>query len=191
MDEKQRKEIIDDMAPVANRRLERLSNLEIPSPAFNSRQVWSKDGKEKLRDYTGQWLYDEFSSKGKDKARLGNEIQYMQMFFKNKTSTVKGANYNTKKMMARVLNTNMNKVDLSKISYEQTKAFWEGYTKALESNIGILDVNGHHIADRLGSTQIQQSLYNTYEESEFKMDSDELYEAAQKYIDDDYATRKR
>ena len=77
MSDDEKIEIIDKMSKVANRRLEKLSKMEIPSPAFNSRQTYADDGRNKLRDVTGQWIYDEFSSEGKTTHRLSNEIKYM------------------------------------------------------------------------------------------------------------------
>lgn len=183
--------IVREMSKKANKRLEKLSWLEIPSPAFHSRQVYDRSGRDKLRDFTGQWVYNEFSADGKNINQLKNEAKYMQMFFKNKTSTVKGANYNTKSMMSRILETPMTKIDLSSLNYEDTKAFWEGYNKAVESNIGILSAKGHTIRDRLDSSTIQTMLYNMYKESDFRMSSDDLYQAAQEYIDEDYKSRKR
>jgi len=183
--------VVREMAKKANKRLEKLSWLEIPAPAFHSRQVYDKKGENKLRDFTGQWVYNEFTSEGKNLNQLRNEAKYMQMFFKNKTSTVTGANRNTKSMMSRILETPMSKIDLSSLSYDDTKAFWEGYNKAVESNIGILSAKGHTIRDRLDSNSIQTMLYNMYKDSDFRMTSDDLYQAAQKYIDDDYKSRTR
>ena len=85
----------------------------------------------------------------------------------------------------------MSKIDLSSLSYDDTKAFWEGYNKAVESNIGILSAKGHTIRDRLDSSSIQTMLYNMYKDSDFRMSSDDLYQAAQRYIDDDYKSRTR
>ena len=74
--------VVREMAKKANKRLEKLSWLEIPAPAFHSRQVYDKKGENKLRDFTGQWVYNEFTAEGKNLNQLRNEAKYMQMFFK-------------------------------------------------------------------------------------------------------------
>ena len=191
MSDDEKIQIIDKMSKVANRRLEKLSKMEIPSPAFNSRQTYADDGRNKLRDVTGQWIYDEFSSEGKTTHRLSNEIKYMQLFLQNKTSTVTGAKDFQKDMLSRITSTAKSKVDLNSISYEQTKAFWEGYNKFIEGNLGTISAMGRQIADRLDSNTVQQVMYNFYQASGFKMTSDDLYEAAQRFADEDYATRIR
>lgn len=183
--------IVKEMSKKANRRLEKLSWLEIPSPAFHARQSYDRSGREKLRDFTGQWAYEEFTSEGKNLNQLRNEAKYMQIFLANKTSTVKGAKNNTKSMMARLLNTTKSRIEIANISYDNTKAFWEGYNKAIESNIGIISAKGHTIRDRLDSSTIQTVLYNMYKQSGFAMSSDDLYRAAQEYIDEDYKSRVR
>lgn len=190
LNKEERKELVDKMSKVANKRLERLSNLELPSQAFSSRQEHNERG-QKIRYSDGQWAYREFQSAGKTNNQLGNELKFLQMFLRNKTSTVTGANRSAKEIYSRVLNTPKSKVNLSAISYDQAKEFWEGYQKVMESNIGIISTKENPLAGRLTSSQVQQAIYDMYQQNSFALDSDQLYERAQEFIDADYETRDR
>lgn len=203
MDDNEKRRIVNSMARLANRRLENLSKMELPAPAMRPRQRYTVDMDTVIRtdgekflgamrdETTGNWLFDGFSSEGKNSNQLSNEIKYMQMFFENKTSTVKGAKSYFIDMMSRIENINKKDVDLSSITYEQTVAYWEGYNKFLEGNLGTISAMGRQVADRLDSNSVQVHLFNVFRESGYTMTSDELYLAAQAYADEDYATRIR
>lgn len=185
----QRKNLVDQMARRANNRLEALSKLEIPSPAFNARQVTDSKGN-KLRDYTGQWQYKEFQSTGKNSNQLANELKFLRMFLSNETSTVSGAKRNTRNVYSKVLGISKRQVDISKLSYDETKLFWEAYNKVLEANKGTISTRDNRIEGRLGSSELQQKMFSIYEDNSKALTVDGLIQRAEDFLTEDYETRE-
>lgn len=173
----ERKDLVDDISSKANRRLDRLSELDIPAPSLSSRL-----------DDDGNLKY--FSSDDKNTNQLSNELKNLQRFLNNKTSTVTGAKQSAIRMYAKLTGTPVSKVSLSEVNSmylnnEKMNVFWSAYNKVLESNPGIISTKSNDIAGQFTSGQVQQRVYEIFSQNT-NMNSDELWLKAQEFLDSEY-----
>ena len=178
----ERKELVDDMARKANRRLDELGELFFVSPALSSRL----DDEGNIRH---------FNSEGKNHNQLGNELKNLQKFLGNKTSTVSGAKNSAIRIYAKIMNAKMKDTSINDVGEafnyngEKMKIFWEAYNKTLDANPGIITTKDNLIAGQFTSGQVQQIVFEVFEQNSY-LDSDELWVAAQKILDDRYEAPK-
>ena len=178
----ERKELVDEMAKKANRRLDKLGELFFVSPALSSRL-----------DNEGNIKY--FSSDDKNVNQLGNELKNLQKFLRNKTSTVFGAKSSARRLYAKVMNATMKETSINDVASafnndgEKMQTFWEAYNKVLDANPGVITTKDHNIAGQFTSGQVQQMVYEVYAKNK-EADSDELWYAAQQILDERYEAPK-
>ena len=126
--------VLKQMGDIANRRLSRLSNLNLPSPAFSNRTITDEYGfAQKGTD--GAFLYDPFQSTGLDDLRdVRHELKHIQSFLSSKTSTVSGAKRYTADIVKRAEGLSSIK-EAGKVNweYESSKVFWRAYNQLDES----------------------------------------------------------
>lgn len=128
------REVLNKMGNVANKRLSRLANLNLPSPAFSNRTITDKYGfAQKGSD--GAFLYDPFQSTGLDDLRdIRHELKHIQSFLSSKTSTVPGANRYAAGIVKRTENLkNLDEAKERMWDYESSKVFWTAYNNLDES----------------------------------------------------------
>lgn len=128
--------VLKQMANLANRRLERLSKLSLPSPAFSNREILDKNGFAS-RDINGNFLYEEFQSTGLTDLRdIRHELKHIQSFLKSETSTVKGAKRYSADVIKRVENySSIKEAEKNMWNYEESKILWSAYRELADGNI--------------------------------------------------------
>lgn len=144
--------ILNKMGGVANRRLSKLSNLNLPSPALSNRTIVDEYGFAK-RDSNGAFMYDKFQSTGLDDlTEIRHELKHIQSFLSSKTSTVSGANRYAACIVKRAENLkNLGEAKERMWDYESSKVFWTVYNNLDESP-------NHHtlVNSYIGSGETQQ-----------------------------------
>lgn len=144
--------VLNQMGGIANKRLNRLANLNLPSPAFSNRTITDKYGFAK-RDSSGAFMYEEFQSTGLDNLTdIRHELKHIQSFLASKTSTVTGANRYAAGIVKRAENLkNLGEAKERMWDYESSKVFWTAYNN--------LDESEHHhtlVNSYIGSGETQQ-----------------------------------
>lgn len=144
--------LLKQMGDLANKRLNRLSQLNLPSPAFSNRSILDEYGFAK-RDSNGNFLYETFQSTGlSDLKDIRHELKHIQSFLASKTSTVKGAKNYTDKIIKRVEKLeNLGQAKDIKWDYESSKIFWRTYKDLDEAKTTVLN-------SYIGSKEAQQTL---------------------------------
>lgn len=170
----QRKEIVDDMAKKANRRLDNLARAGVPSAALEHRINTDID-----------IMY--FTSEGKNANQLANEAKNLKRFLSSKSSTVTGAKNIVVDMMSRVMNVPKYTIPRNELGFiaPRMRTFWEGYNKVLEANPAMITTKDNNISGQFTSGQVQQKVYEVFKQN-LNMDSDELWARVQELLDDEY-----
>lgn len=171
------KSVLNQMGNVANRRLSRLANLNLPSPAFSNRTITDKYGfAQKGSD--GAFLYDPFQSTGMDDLRdVRHELKHIQSFLSSKTSTVKGAKRYAADIVKRAEGlSSIKEAEKVNWEYESSKIFWKAYNQLDESIY-------HHslVHSYIGSGQTQRVARYLQEND---MPFEDLYEESGRVLED-------
>lgn len=160
LDQRQVNDLLKRMVPQANRRLNKLMGMEITPQALYSRL----DENDELMPFK-----QKHSSLGKAKSELRN----MQRFFRNKTSTVKGAKEVQTELVARLIG----ELDSSKIEYEEVldfndkynmSMFWKAYNKLLERKDIVISTKNNPIAGAVASGEVQALMMRTLDNKMYK-----------------------
>ena len=169
--------VLHQMGEIANKRLERLANLNLPSPAFSNRTITDKYGFAK-RDSNGVFMYDRFQSTGLDNLTdIRHELKHIQSFLSSKTSTVPGANRYAAGIVKRAENLkNLGEAKERMWDYESSKVFWTAYNNLDESPDYHTLVNSY-----IGSGETQQ-VARYIQQSEIPFE--DLYEESGRVLED-------
>ena len=167
---KEAEKMLKDMSNIANRRLERLSKLDIPSPAFQNRAITDEEGFVK-RNNTGDFMYERFQSTGEDLRDIRRELKYIHSFLSSQTSTVKGARRFLEDMVMRAGGyTTRAEAKRNMWTYEESKVFWSAYDKLKETDF-------NKVMNIIGSDETQKVVREVFQ-STGAHTSDELWELA-------------
>lgn len=163
-----------DMSNVANRRLKRLSELEIPSPAFQNRAIIDTEGFS-TRDINGNFAYEKFQSTGDDLREIRRELKYVHSFLSSQTSTVKGARRFLEDMVMRASGyTTRAEAKRNMWTYEESKVFWSAYDKLKETDF-------NKVMNIIGSDETQRVVREVFQSTGARS-SDELWELAKEAL---------
>lgn len=169
--------VLKRMGGVANRRLNKLANLSMPSPAFSNRTIIDEYGFAE-RDANGTFLYEPFQSTGlKDLRDIRHELKHIQSFLSSKTSTVKGATRYAAGIIKRAegLN-NLSEANERMWDYESSKVFWTAYNNLDESELHHTLVNSY-----IGSGETQKVARYIQRSN---MPFEDLYEESGRVLED-------
>lgn len=175
----ERKALVDEMAKKANRRLENLSKLPLPSPAFSNRMTGIRE------DNTFE--YKPFQSAGKNSNQLANELKFLRSFLESDTSKVTGAKKNAIRLYGHLMDTKRptyNEV-ASVMSYQNSKNFWEAYNKILQVNAGMIATRDGVTPGYISSSQVQEWVMKTMRENE-SLTPDEIEEKSRSFMTEIY-----
>lgn len=179
MNYEERKELVDEMSKKANKRLERLSKLPIPSPAFSNRMTGVNE------DNT--FSYKSFQSTGKNANQLANELKFLKSFLESDTSKVTGAKRSAVRLYGHLVEDK--KVSYNQIaeimSYEKSKNFWEAYNKILQVNAGIISTKEGVTPGYISSSQVQEWVMKTMRDKE-DLTPDEIEAMSRKFMREVY-----
>ena len=171
---KEAEKMLKDMSNIANRRLERLSKLDIPSPAFQNRAITNEEGFVK-RNNTGDFMYERFQSTGEDLRDIRRELKYIHSFLSSQTSTVKGARRFLEDMVMRAGGyTTRAEAKRNMWTYEESKVFWSAYDKLKETDF-------NKVMNIIGSDETQKVVREVFQ-STGAHTSDELWELAKEAL---------
>lgn len=146
--------------PQANRRLNRLVEMEITPQALFSRL----DENDELIPFT---------SRHKTLGRMKSELRNLQRFFSNKTSTVEGAKQVQTELVARLTG----ELDSNAIGYEEVldfnkkydmNTFWKAYNKLLERKDIVISTKNNPIAGAIASGEVQALMMRTLDKKNYK-----------------------
>ena len=160
LNQKQVDDLLKRMVPQANRRLNKLMDMEITPQALYSRL----DENDELMPFK-----QKHRTLGKGKSELRN----MQRFFRNKTSTVEGAKEVQTELVARVVG----ELDTSNIDYDEVlefndkydmKMFWKAYNKLLERKDIVISTKNNPIAGAVASGEVQALMMRTLDNKMYK-----------------------
>lgn len=166
--------MLREMSKVANRRLERLSKLDIPSPAFQNRAITDDEGFV-LRNETGNFMYEKFQSTGDDLRDVRRELKYIHSFLSSQTSTVKGARRFIEDMVMRAGGyTTRAEAKRNMWTYEESKVFWSAYDKLKETDF-------NKVMNIIGSDETQRVVREVFQSTGART-SDELWESAKEAL---------
>ena len=192
MNYEERKELVDEMSKKANRRLDRLSKLPLPTPAFINRAEYNpreKDNPPILRNEDGSFRYRPFQSTGKNSNQLANEIKFLRSFFNSPTSTVTGAKRSIMKLygnLTKIDRTGYNIYQIAQLMpYEKTRTFWEAYSKILQTNAGIITQKRGVTPGYITSSQVQAYIYRQMAEKP-DLTPDEIEAMSRKFMREVY-----
>ncbi len=183
LDKKERVAVLEELGPIANKRIDKLSELPIESPAYRARL----DDDKNIRYFT---------SEGKDNNQLANELKELQTFLGAKTSTNYGARRSAVRVYAKVMGMYQKDVNYEDVvgmfgdDKDKRTTFWEAYNKVLESNPELISTKENILVGQIPSDQAQAKIYEEYKQHEFSMDSDELWDRARKILDKNYKPPK-
>lgn len=170
-------EAVNAMSKIANRRLEKLSKLDIPSPAFSNRTITDKEGFATRDDY-GQFLYERFQSAGEmgdDLTKIRKELKYLHSFLESKTSTVTGAERYLEDIVMRAEGYDTrNDARWNMWTYDESKVFWSAYDKLLDNDFNL-------VTNIIGSNEVQAVVRKLYKTGE---NSDSLWERSRQTLRD-------
>ena len=175
----ERKNLVDEMSEKANKRLERLSKLPIPSPAFSNRMTGERDD--------SGFEYKPFQSTGKNANQLANELKFLRSFLESDTSTVTGAKKSTIRLYGHLISDKKptyNEVT-TVMSYEKTKDFWEAYNKIVQTNAGIISTKNGVTPGYISSSQVQEWVMKTMRDN-IHLSPDEVEEISRKFMREVY-----
>lgn len=192
MDYEERKSLVDEMSKKANRRLERLSKLPLPTPAFTNRAEYEVNVKEDetpyiLRNEDGSFRYRPFQSTGKNNNQLANELKFLKSFLESSTSTVTGAKRSTVRLYEHLMEgqrATYNQI-AEEMSYEKTKDFWEAYNKILQTNAGIISTRNGVTPGYISSSQVQEWIMKTMKDKE-DLTPDEIEAMSRSFVKEAY-----
>lgn len=166
--------ILGKMSKVANRRLERLSELDIPSPAFQNRAITDNEGFV-TRSSTGNFMYEKFQSTGNDLREVRRELKYIHSFLSSQTSTVKGARQFLEDMIMRASGyTTRAEAKRNMWTYEESKVFWSAYDKLKETDF-------NKVMNIIGSDETQRVVREVFQSTKART-SDELWELSKEEL---------
>lgn len=166
--------MLKEMSKVANRRLERLSKLDIPSPAFQNRAIIDDEGFV-VRNYTGNFMYEKFQSTGDDLREIRRELKYVHSFLSSQTSTVQGARRFLEDMVMRAGGyTTRAEAKRNMWTYEESKVFWSAYDKLKETDF-------NKVMNIIGSDETQRVVREVFQSTGARS-SDELWELAKEAL---------
>lgn len=166
--------MLKEMSKVANRRLERLSKLDIPSPAFQNRAITDDEGFV-VRNDTGNFMYEKFQSTGDDLREIRRELKYVHSFLSSQTSTVKGARRFLEDMVMRAGGyTTRAEAKRNMWTYEESKVFWSAYDKLKETDF-------NKVMNIIGSDETQRVVREVFQSTGARS-SDELWELAKEAL---------
>lgn len=192
MNFEERKAVVDEMSKKANRRLDRLSKLPLPTPAFINRADYDERERENpsiIRNEDGSFRYHPFQSTGKNSNQLANEIKYLRSFFDSPTSTVTGAKKSIMRLYGNLVKTDRTGYNVNDIAqlmpYEKTKTFWEAYSKILQTNAGVITQKRGVTPGYVSSSQVQAYIYRQMADQP-DLTPDEIEAMSRKFIREVY-----
>ena len=179
LNKKERRDLVDEMSPKANQRLNRLQTLPIKAPALSSRL----DDDDNVKYFT---------SEDKDHYQLANELKELQWFLGAKTSTITGARKSAIRVYAKVLGEKQKNVSyndvISAFSSDESrrKVFWSAYNKILESDPNLISTKDNKIMGALDSDKAQAKIYEEFSKNSFNLESDDLWTRARDILKKEY-----